>query len=413
MDKTYELFLKVVRCALRNRPLDPSIQASADQMSQVLGLAYSHHVLPMVFEVLHDHPSFQQVDPTVVESIRGSTIQTVMTQAVKTVDLLKLLQHMRKKGLRLLVVKGIICRELYPKPDHRYSGDEDVLCGEENFPRTHEAMLSFGMIPPESKLESYEVPYGKADSPLYIELHKTLFAQNSDVFNDYNRFFEDAFSRAIEVKIRGMKISTLCHTDHMLYLIIHAYKHFLYSGFGIRQLCDIAMFANAYGSQVDWDYVYDCCRSIRAAKFAVALFRIGAEYLVFSPETACQTPVWTKETPDIWPLLEDILCGGIYGSADRNRVHSSNMTLNAVAANRKGKRSGKNILRTVFPPVSAIEGRFPYLQRHKYLLPVAWSCRILGFVKESLFRRETAPSDVLRTGSKRIELLRQYDIIDH
>lgn len=413
MEETYRLFLQTVRCALQNRPLDPGIQADAAQMAQLLGLAQAHHVLPMVFEVLHGHPSFQNVDPAVVESIRGSTIHTVMAQAVKTVDLLKLIQHMRRKGVRLLVVKGLICRDLYPKPDHRYSGDEDVLCGEENFSRAHEAMLSFGMTPTARSLETYEVPYSKADSPLYIELHKSLFAKNSDVFSDYNRFFEDAFTRAIEVEIRGMKVSTLCHTDHMLYLIIHAYKHFLHSGFGIRQLCDISMFANAYGSQVDWDYVYRCCRSIRADKFAVALFRIGEEYLVFSPKAACQTSLWTEETVDGWPLLEDILCGGIYGSADRNRVHSSNMTLSAVAAEMKGKRSGKNILRTLFPPFSALEGRYPYLPQHKFLLPIAWSCRILGFVKESLFRRETAPSDVLRTGSKRIELLRQYDIIDH
>lgn len=412
MEEQYGLFLQAVRCALQNRSLDASVQADAEQMKDLLEMAQVHHVLPMIFEVVHRHPAMQTVDSAVVEALRGATIHTVMAQAVKTVDFLRLSQHFRKKGLRPLVVKGIVCRELYPKPDHRYSGDEDVLCEAEKFAQTHDAMLDFGMIPADHALESYEVAYSKPDSPLYIELHKSLFATNSDVFKGYNRFFEGAFERAVEVEIRGMQVATLCPTDHMLYLIIHAYKHFLHSGFGIRQLCDISVFANAYGSQIDWDDIYEKCRSIRAEKFAMALFQIGEKYLVFSSEKACQTGVWRSGSVDEWPLLEDILRGGIYGSANRNRVHSSNMTLSAVAKEKHGKKSGRNIWRTVFPSAAMLEGRYPYLQRHKYLLPVAWGSRILSFTKESLSRKGTAPKDVLRTGSRRIELLRLYDIID-
>ena len=412
MEKKYQLFLHAVRCALLNQPLDPDMEADGHQMAAVLALAQEHHVLPMIFETVHDHPALQAMDQSVVDAIRGATIHTVMTQAVKTVDLLRLTQQFRQKCLRPLVVKGIVCRNLYPKPDHRYSGDEDVLCDEADFESIHNVLIHFGMQPATPSLESYEVPYQMPDSPLYIELHKSLFAKNSDVFSDCNRFFEHAFARSVDVDIRGMKVATLCHTDHLLYLIIHAFKHFLHSGFGIRQLCDISLFANAYGNQIDWDYVYEQCRSIRADYFAAALFRIAEKHLVFSPEKSCQSPQWRNIKVDEWGLLEDMLCGGIYGSADRNRVHSSNMTLNAVAVNKKGKRSGKNILRTIFPRAVILEGRYPYLQRRKYLLPVAWVSRIFSFLKESICHKETAASTVVRTGSKRIELLRQYHIID-
>ena len=412
MEEQYGLFLQVVRCAMKNRTLDENVKVDAEQMKNLLELAQVHHILPMVFEAVHKHPAMETVDAEVVEALRRATIHTVMAQAVKTVDFLRLSQHFRKQGLRPLVVKGIVCRELYPKPDHRYSGDEDVLCQEGMFAQTHDAMLDFGMKPAEHTLGTYEVAYAKPDSPLYIELHKSLFATNSDVFKDYNRFFDGAFQRSVEVEVRGMQVATLCPTDHMLYLIIHAYKHFLHSGFGIRQLCDISVFANAYGSQIRWDDIYDKCKSIRAEKFAVALFQIGEKYLVFSQEKACQTEVWRSVSVDEGPLLEDVLRGGIYGSSNRNRVHSSSMTLNAVVKEKHGKKSGKNILRTVFPTAAMLSGRYPYLQRRKYLLPVAWVCRIFGFIRESLFHKETAPKEVVRTGSERIELLRRYDIID-
>ena len=111
-------------------------------------------------------------------------------------------------------------------------------------------------------------------------------------------------------------------------------------------------------------------------------------------------------------LLEDLLCGGIYGAADRSRVHSSTMTLNAVEADKKGKKSKANLIKTVFPSANNLEHRFPYLRRMPALLPVAWICRIFGYIKERFERPDSHASEIIRTGSMRIELLRHYDIID-
>ena len=88
------------------------------------------------------------------------------------------------------------------------------------------------------------------------------------------------------------------------------------------------------------------------------------------------------------------------------------MTLNAVAADKKGKKTNGNLLRTIFPPARNLEQRFPYLRRAPILLPVAWVSRIFGYAKETLTEPESAASEIIRTGSQRIELLRQYDIID-
>lgn len=409
MEKIELLFLKAVKAALRNAPLKAELQP--EQLQQIFALAQQHHVLPMVYEALHAGGLTESVDPVLGEQLRRITIHTVMGQAVKTVDFLKLSQQLREEGLRVAVVKGVVCRSLYPMPDHRSSGDEDVLCGETQFAKCHEAMLRIGMQTESNSLESYEVSYSKPNSPLYVELHKTLFARNSDVFNDYNRFFENALQRAVEVEIRGIPVTTLCPTDHILYLIIHAYKHFLHSGFGIRQVCDIALFANAFGSDIDWDYIYRCCHSIRAHKFAAALLKIGEKYLVFSPEKAKITKVWKDISVDEGPLLQDLLQGGIYGSADLTRVHTSTITINAVAAQKKGQKPGGSVMRTLFPKARALENQYPYLRRRKYLLPVAWTSRFVSFARENVVRPEST-SEVLRTGSKRVELLRLYDIID-
>ncbi|MBQ7415857.1 MAG: nucleotidyltransferase family protein [Oscillospiraceae bacterium] len=412
MEPIYELFLEAVHAALENRQVTWGAGVTPEQMYQITALAEQHHVLPLVFEAIYNCPAATNMDGVLFMQCKRSTVQSVMVQAMKTEEFLELNRHLRAHGVTPVVVKGLICRSLYPRPDYRTSGDEDVLCGEHQFKACHKAMIDFGMEASASTLDSYEVPYHKDDSALFIELHKTLFTTSSDIFSDCNRFFDGCFDRLIEVDVQGDPVATLNHTDHMLYLILHAFKHFLHAGFGVRQVCDMVLYANAFGSQIDWDYVQLKCRGLRADKFAAALFDIGEKYLGFDPEKACYPYSWSHLEADGYALLADLLYGGIYGSSDRSRVHSSNMTLNAVSADKKGKKSKGNLFKTVFPPAKKLEYRFPYLKRAPFLLPVAWTCRIFSYAKETITEPESAAADVIRTGSQRIELLRQYDIID-
>ena len=411
MERQERLFLEAMKAALEDRSVDWNRQVTAEELKQVLELAQMHHVLPMIFESVYSCPAATALEPGLVEECRKATLHAVMGQAIKTEEFLELYGSLRSRGVTALVVKGLICRSLYPRPDYRESGDEDVLCGEPNFQSCHDNMIEFGMEPCSSDLESYEVPYRKADGLVYIELHKTLFPKNSDIFGDCNRIFDHSFDHPARVLVNEVEVFTLDWSEHMLYLILHAFKHFLHSGFGIRQVCDMALFANAYGDRIDWKYIQKKCKALRAERFAAAIFAIGEKYLTFSPEQAQYPGFWRDLQVDPEPLLQDLLRGGIYGGADRSRVHSSNMTLNAVKANKKGKQ-GRNLLRTVFPPAKLLVGRFHWLRHKIWLLPVAWLLRFFGYLKEAVTRSDSSAAAVIRMGSKRVELLRQYDIID-
>ncbi len=412
MERISELFLQALKAALEDQQVTWGDEVTGEELGQILALSQEHHVQPMIFEAVYACPAATNLDPAVAALCRRNTVQSVMAQTVKTQEFLELSGHFRRENVRPLVVKGIICRNLYPKPDYRLSGDEDVFCGEAQFKKCHKAMVGFGMEPCGSTLDSYEVPYRKTDGSLYIELHKNLFSQDSDIFSDCNRLFSAAFDRSVDISIDGVNVPTMGHTDHMLYLIVHAFKHFLHSGFGIRQVCDMVLFANTYGESVDWKYVLKKCKGIRADKFAAAIFEIGRKHLNFDPEKAHYPRFWREISVEIDPILEDLLCGGIYGASDRSRVHSSNMTLNAVSADKKGRKIKGNVFFTIFPPAKSLENRFSYLHKWPILLPVAWISRIFAYLKESLTDSKSAASAVIRTGERRVELLRQYDIID-
>ena len=244
-----------------------------------------------------------------------------------------------------------------------------------------------------------EVSYTKKDSPLYIELHRHLFDSAQDAHDELNHFFADI----APVEVDGFL--TMPPHEHLLYLILHAYKHFVRSGIGLRQFCDIGLWARVYHDQIDWQRLYDQCASVHAATFAAAAFRIARTYLGIDFDL----PAPWNSTVDVEPLLHDALCGGVYGSNDYTRLHSSTVTLNAVKASRTGEKS--SVLRTVFPKRAYLERRYPYLKKRPYLLPVAWVQRLAHYASEKQSGADSSTSGSIKLAKERSELMKLYGVM--
>lgn len=414
MNRTNETFLAVLKAALAGEKADPGRQIPPEEWQTLFHMAGEHNVLPLFYEAVYEAPSFREAGTALSAQLKSRVRQLVMLQTMRTDAFLALNGKFRAAGVTPLVVKGIVCRMLYPQPDHRPSGDEDVLIPADQLDACHRVMLEFGMhttLEESALSEAYEIPYRKEGSPLYIELHKHLFPPESEAYGDLNRFFGGVFDRAVTEDIQGVPVSAMGYTDHLFYLICHAFKHFLHSGFGIRQVCDVILFANAYGSRIDWQRVLQNCRQIHGEKFAAAMFQIGSKYLVFDREKAAYPDAWRSIQVDEIPMLEDLLSAGVYGGANMSRRHSSNITLDAVAAQKKGKKARGAMVSSLFPPVGKLEGRYPYLRKHPYLLPVAWLDRLRKYAKETKQADNNNAAEAVRIGNQRVDLLRLYGIL--
>lgn len=415
MNLQTELFLPALKAALKNEKVTWDMDLSPQDFLDLFHLASIHHVLPMIYEAVYDCPAARRLDTGIFAGVKQQMLLMVTTQMVKTAEFLKLFAFLEKSNIHPIVVKGIVCRHLYPNPDYRISGDEDILIQENEFADCHRAMMDYGMVlanPQQDIFSSYEVPYGKVGSPVYIEVHKHLFPPDSEAYGSLNHFFEGAEMRQRALIVNHQEIETLNETDHLFYLICHAFKHFLHSGFGIRQVCDIVLFANTYGPQLDWIKLYHQCHEIHAGYFAASIFQIGEKYLTFSKEQACQPEIWSRMSVDEAPMLQDLLCSGVYGNASMSRKHSSTITLEAAAADKHGKKSAGGIRKSLFPSIHQLEGRYAYLKNKPFLLPVAWGDRILNYVKETQLKNaDSKASDAIKIGNARVELMRYYGII--
>ena len=395
-----DTFLTLLAAALGNAH-DPVPELTADQWRELFAMAAAHKVLPLIFEPAY--PQVARLDPALAAGAKRQVRLQVVAQTIRTAEFLELYRALEEAGATPLVVKGIVCRQLYPRADHRPSGDEDLWIPPEQYPLCHGVMTRLGLVTGETDANGvYEVPYRRAGSSLYIELHKHLFPPGFRVADaEFNGFFSN--TRHVIEQIPGGTLRTLHPTDHMTYLLFHAFKHFLHSGFGIRQICDILLFAHRHGGAIDWERVRLSCRAIRAEKFAAALFAIGTRHLGFGP-----VGPWGSLYVDEKPLLQDVLCAGVYGSADRSRQHSSTITLKAVSTR---KKAPAGILAAAFPTAKHLEGRYPWLKKQPWLLPVAWTSRMADYLRETQRRPDSSLADALKIGTERVELLKRYDIL--
>ena len=392
-----EAFLSLLRISLGHGDAPPEL--TAQQWAELFELAEAHKLLPMIFEA--GHTRLTQADPALAAAARRRARNHVILQTLRTGEFLELYRALEEAGIKALVVKGIVCRQLYPKPDHRPSSDEDLWIPPEQLSRCRQVLEAYGMTTTEANPDAWEFPYRKAGSPLYIELHTRLFPPGFRIGDsEFNGFFGTPHQHETIQELPGGGVQTLHPTDHMTYLLLHAFKHFLHSGFGIRQLCDILLFAHRHGALIDWEWVRLSCRAVRAEKFAAAVFAIGVRHLGFAP-------IGSWPEADEMPLLEDILQAGIYGSADRSRQHSSTITLEAAA--RKPVRRG--ILAAAFPSAQKLEARYPWLKKQPYLVPIAWVDRMRTYLQETKLRSDSSLLDTLKLGSERTTLLRKYGIV--
>ena len=400
---TGERLLAALAAYCAAAPLDWAALTEAE-WSDLFALAARQNVGPMVWEAVQRCPAAADMPPALRVRVQAECLRTVAVQARQTAAFRQAYAALEAEGVRPLVVKGMVCRSLYRQPDCRPSGDEDMLILPDWLPACDRVLTARGLLRL-SAPEDFEVTYQAPGDGLRLELHKALFAPDSEVMGDYNRFFDGAMERAVTVRAEGADLRTLCPHDHLLYLLLHAMKHFIHSGFGIRQVLDIGLFAGRYGAGVDWPRLLRQCREVRGEQFAAAVFdtarRLGLEVPLDAD--------WEALAGDGGPLLRDLLSGGVYGATDRSRLHSGAVTLHAVEAQRRG--GGSSLLRTLFPGRAGLEGRYPYLKRYPALLPVAWVQRLWRYGREA-GRPGGGASESLKTANRRLALLREYGILD-
>ena len=256
-----------------------------------------------------------------------------------------------------LPVKGYYLRECYPVPELRTFGDIDILIRPEDRTHTDDLMKRLGYTP----LQNWEPTYAYQKDLEHYELHTNLMDAALDGRADLQAYFAHAWEHAAaETGLRFRPAPEF----HFVYLVCHLAKHLYGGGAGVRMYLDLALFLRRYDSTLDWAWITEAFASLRLTDFFCTA--LNACRVWFGSETVCPLP-----EPDMAALqaLQDYTLGAdLFGHL---RDHT------AVQLHRQSSRRGA-LRRMLFPPAEQIEARYTFLQKRRWLLPLAWLVRVIA-----------------------------------
>ncbi len=370
---------------------------------QVLELARLHNLFPLLAEQLMrlHPPGLEQM------ALRACVMEALVRQTMATQSLLTLTRALEQAGVPALVVKGAVCRSLYPSPDLRPSSDEDILIPPELQSAAESVLMKLGYRLAQEEENPEDPVRTWYRDQLRVELHRSLCGALTIAGQTVEPWFDGCFSRSMVWNVGEGEVLTLGIKDHMLYFLLHYYKHFLAGGVGIRQLCDICLFAGRFGVEMDWTELWQVLEQLSLDCLVWNLIDLGIRYLGLDPQAVPEPPRSLRA--DSEALLLDMLDAGVFGSSTMERKHSSRMTIQAASAQ---SRHAGTLWTALFPPARSLQRRFPYLRRWPWLLPAAWCARGFGYLREGKDAGGRAVT-AARIGRQRLELLEQYGLLNH
>lgn len=388
MEKIGRLFLQAAALGLeRNMIEDPEL--SQEEWRELMRLSADQAMLPIVFEAVY---SF--MPEKLEKEYRAVTLSWISKQVRSTESFLEIYRKLTDIGIEPLVFKGIVCRDTYSLPDWRVSSDEDIYIERDAYMHFHESMkqLGFKAANPNFRSEHETIYYRKE---LQIEGHWELFPRENRLWEKMNALTEEMVKRASHLEIEGTRLLVLEPTDHMVYLLFHAMKHFTLAGVGIRQICDIVQLDKKY--DIDWTRVAAVMDPLGGTRFTAAI--LDACSKIFDMRIPKE---W--EPADSTDLIEDALEGGVFGHSTEDRIHSASIT----AADGTGHNTVYSLLRTAFPSRETMEINYPWISRSSLLLPVGWGVRLFRYAGK--IGKGNSPLRSIEIGKQRLKLLKKYDV---
>ncbi len=285
-----------------------------------------------------------------------------------------------ESGIDHMPLKGVLMKQLYPRPDMRIMGDADILIRIEQYEKIKPILTALGFT---EKLESdHELIWEKPN--LYLELHKRVIPSYN---YDYAAYFGDGWRLA-----RPCADKQFCYEmskeDQMIYMFTHFSKHYRDGGIGIRHLTDLYVYRRAYPN-LNEAYIEKELKALQLDVFYKNICAVLEK--VFENGSG-------NDATNI--IIATILGSGVYGTKEKH----------IAASGAREKASGKSVkqvrrsrwLRLVLPPYRVMREKYPVLERTAILLPAMW---VVRWVSALATKQQT-----IRTQSKQLQVMTENHV---
>ena len=381
MEQIYQTYLNIIKniCTDSNDP----VSVTPEQLPALANLAQEHCTVPFVLPCLRSASVYPSMKHQVKEMMLNYYQIEHFTRT--TVSLL------RENHIDCYLLKGLSLADCYPVPEYRKLGDLDLYLAEPEMLSQAQTVLESSRYILQDELSDHHVTYyytfPKTGRRFILELHYRVVGQYQ--YSRTNELVDLVYSPAQLKKssqmIHGYSYTVLPPTEYVFYMIHHMLKHYLYSGFGIRLLCDFTFYLKHHESEIDFDQIHTWCRESRISHLYEIILESCRMYLGLPDSIDSQIHYDTSDCQDfITQILKD---GDMGTDVSQTLVGSSSyQKVNLFTYFREGHVQMKV--------------RFPKASRFPILWPVLWVITFVCFIRNTYKVRNTTFLQTLRNFKK-------------
>ena len=208
-------------------------------------------------------------------------------------------------------------------------------------------------------------------------------------YSPANKLVDSVFSpkclKASTQTIHGYTYTVLPPTEYTFYMLHHMLKHYLYSGFGIRLLCDFTFYLKRHEKEINFRQIHEWCRESRISHLYEIILECCRKYLGLSDSIDARTQYNPHDCHDfIIQILKD---GDMGTDISQSLVGSSSyQKVNFLTYFKEGHIQMKV--------------RFPKASHYPVLWPALWCITFICFIRNTYTVRNTTFHQTLHSFKK-------------
>lgn len=410
MEKSYRIVIELLHASMYKKTLHLSEILSNEEWEEVIKLLEMNKMLGVSYKTVEMLSDEEKPSKEIMNAWKNKAFAIGIMQMQKNIYIRNFLEEANKRGLTLVLFKGIPLAELYPEPAMRYSCDTDIFVYKEEKEMAEQLLLEQGFVHVGGK---ENVPDYIKDNKVKIELHSRLW---EDYENEQTKYL-DLLSLTNREKIvcdnfNGVKIYTLGYNEHFIFQMFHIIKHFSLEGVGIKYLMDVSLYVNKYIHLLDKEYFWEVMKQLNYDIFCDAFFKLAVEYFGMNKDILNEKYASKRYSDE---LLDDIFMVGKLGADDDSAWKVMHLLMPYYLQEREVPCSRWQRMRyIVFPKAEELSDYYSYAKKNRFLLPVAWIHRIINRILKDNNKQEE-DVDTLKKTKKvehRLKLLKDMELTE-
>lgn len=401
MNSTERQVVRLLDNAIHSKKVDVDTNEKID-WSSIAEEGKAHKVEALIYSAINKS-TLNDIEEELLNKWKKDTFYSGVFQINHIKEVSRVLKSFDESDIPVIVLKGLVIRELYPRPELRTMCDADILVHSEDLDKVRNLLTKLGYM----ETNSCDVHLNFFRGKTHIEVHWII--TNEHYFEGIPELEDEIWKNAVEVRVGESKALSMGDEDLAMHLCLHMAAHIIDRGFGIRQVCDLVLLVEQRGDNINWDRFLEKVGLCGIETFTKAIFALCNRIFNMEIPSVLESSLDIKV---IDSLIDDIFSSGVHGKRDMASTFAKELAYD-TSEDRKEKSVIGRYIDFLFPAIDDMSEKYDYAKKYRMLAPVAWGHHLCAGVFNSdysLNDKIKFATSTVSISKKRNELIEKLEL---